>query len=125
MYCGNASDTGTTLVSQTMSRKRYLDIKRFFLKSVMSSRVDHRTAEVQAGLFDLSFLYGLKNGSKRDVIDFCMQMDLIAKEYVCPACDEKMELIECSTLEDGFIWCCSKYGQNAHHIKRSVRKGSW
>ncbi|GBM95020.1 hypothetical protein AVEN_29382-1 [Araneus ventricosus] len=91
----------------------------------MSSRVDHRAAEMQAGLFDLSFLYGLKNGPKRDVIDFCMKMDLIAKEYVCPSCNEKMELSECSTLEDGFIWCCRKYGQNAHHIKRSVRKGSW
>ncbi|GBO15184.1 hypothetical protein AVEN_38646-1 [Araneus ventricosus] len=91
----------------------------------MSSRVDHRAAEMQTGLFDLSFLYGLKNGPKRDVIDFCMKMDLIAKEYVCPACNEKMELSECSTLEDGFIWCCRKYGQNAHHIKRSVRKGSW
>ncbi|GBN83785.1 hypothetical protein AVEN_224994-1 [Araneus ventricosus] len=82
----------------------------FFLKAVMSSRVEHCAAELEAGLYDLSFLYGLKNGRKRDVIDFCMKMYLIAKEYICPACDETMELIECVTLEDGFIWCCRKYG---------------
>ncbi|GBN20309.1 hypothetical protein AVEN_181794-1 [Araneus ventricosus] len=91
----------------------------------MPSRVEHCAAELEAGLYDLSFLYGLKNEPKRDVINFCMKMDLIAKEYICPACDEKMELIECVTPEDGFIWCCRKYGLNAHHIKRSVRKGSW
>ncbi|GBN97961.1 hypothetical protein AVEN_245102-1 [Araneus ventricosus] len=67
---------------------RLIGLFRFFLKYVMSSRDDHRAAELKAGLFDLSFLYGLKNGPKRDVIDFCMKMDLIAKEYVRPVCDE-------------------------------------
>ncbi|GBO04750.1 hypothetical protein AVEN_255465-1 [Araneus ventricosus] len=51
----------------------------------MSSRGDHRTAEFKAGLCDLSFLYGLRNGPKRDVIDFCMKIDLIAKD-----CAEKL-----------------------------------
>ncbi|GBN04151.1 hypothetical protein AVEN_119017-1 [Araneus ventricosus] len=83
---------------------------KFFLKYIMSSCDDHRAAELKAGLFDLSFLYDLKNGPKRDVIDLCMKMDLIAKEYICPTCDEKMELIECPNLDDGFIWCCRKYG---------------
>ncbi|GBM64649.1 hypothetical protein AVEN_91716-1 [Araneus ventricosus] len=91
----------------------------------MSSRGDHRTAELKAGLYDFSFLYDLKNGPKRELIDFRMKMDLIAKEYVCPVCDKKIELIEFLNLDDGFIWCCGKYSQNAHYIKRSVRKGSW
>ncbi|GBM61045.1 hypothetical protein AVEN_264373-1 [Araneus ventricosus] len=52
---------------------------RSFLKSVMSFR-DHRAAELKAGLFNLSLRYGLKNVPKRDVINFCMKMDLIAKE---------------------------------------------
>ncbi|GBN44904.1 hypothetical protein AVEN_16252-1 [Araneus ventricosus] len=29
IYCENAPDTGTTLVSQAMSRKRYFDIKKY------------------------------------------------------------------------------------------------
>ncbi|GBN86375.1 hypothetical protein AVEN_128405-1 [Araneus ventricosus] len=61
---------------------------------VMSSRDNHSTAESQAGLFDLKYLYRLKNGCKKDVIDWCMKMNLIAKEYVCPTCEEKMVLTE-------------------------------
>ncbi|GBN92841.1 hypothetical protein AVEN_115490-1 [Araneus ventricosus] len=55
-----------------------------FLKSVMSSRGVHLAAEFQAGLHDLRFLNGSKNGPETDVIDFCMKMDLTAKEYISP-----------------------------------------
>ncbi|GBN62653.1 RNA-directed DNA polymerase from mobile element jockey [Araneus ventricosus] len=46
----------------------------------MSSRGDQRAAELKTGLCDLSFLYDLKNGPERDVVDFCMKMDVIAKK---------------------------------------------
>ncbi|GBO13305.1 hypothetical protein AVEN_200300-1 [Araneus ventricosus] len=57
--------------------KKYLG--RIFPKSFMSSRGDYRAGELKAGLYDLSFLYDLKNGPKRELIDFCMKMDLIVK----------------------------------------------
>ncbi|GBL95541.1 Transposon Ty3-I Gag-Pol polyprotein [Araneus ventricosus] len=53
----------------------------FFLKSVMSSRRDHRAAELKTGLHVLSFLYDFKKGPERDVIDFCIKMDVIAKIF--------------------------------------------
>ncbi|GBN92361.1 hypothetical protein AVEN_268008-1 [Araneus ventricosus] len=46
----------------------------------MSSRDNHPSAESRAGLFDLEFLYGLKKGPKKDVIDWCMSMNMIAKD---------------------------------------------
>ncbi|GBM05897.1 hypothetical protein AVEN_135265-1 [Araneus ventricosus] len=49
---------------------------------VLSSRDKQRAAESQAGLFDLEYLYELKKGCKKDVIDWCMEMNRIAKEYV-------------------------------------------
>ncbi|GBO43441.1 hypothetical protein AVEN_241714-1 [Araneus ventricosus] len=90
----------------------------------MPSRDKHRAAESQAGLFDLEYLYGLKKGSKEDVIEWCMSMNFIAKEYVCPTCGVKMVLTE-RDGSDGYGWVCRKFGVNAHHVKRSVRKGSW
>ncbi|GBN39308.1 hypothetical protein AVEN_148385-1 [Araneus ventricosus] len=92
---------------------------------VMSSRENHRAAESRAGLFDLEVLYGLKKGPKKDVIDWCMNMNMIAKEYVCPTCGEKMVLCERNDISDGYHWVCRKFGMNAHHVRRSVRKGSW
>ncbi|GBN81747.1 hypothetical protein AVEN_191939-1 [Araneus ventricosus] len=70
---------------------------------VMSSRDVHRAAESQAGLFYLEFLYGLKRGSKKDVIQLCMDMNMIAKEYVCPICGEKMALTQ-RDGSDGYSW---------------------
>ncbi|GBL74685.1 hypothetical protein AVEN_243571-1 [Araneus ventricosus] len=90
----------------------------------MSSRSNHRAAESQAGLFDLEYSYRLKNGCKKDVIDWYMKMNLIAKEYVCPICGEKMVLPE-RDGSDGYSWVCRKYGLNAHYVRKTVRKGSW
>ncbi|GBN42053.1 hypothetical protein AVEN_76335-1 [Araneus ventricosus] len=89
----------------------------------MSSR-EHRAAESQAGLLDLEYLYGLKKVCKKDVIDLCMEMNLFAKEYVCPTCGVKMVLIQ-RDGSDGYSWICRKFGVNSHHVKRTVRKGSW
>ncbi|GBL63932.1 hypothetical protein AVEN_221021-1 [Araneus ventricosus] len=74
---------------------------------VMSYREKHHAFENQAGMYDLEFLYGLKKGSKKDVLEWCMAMDLIAKEYVCPTCGEKMVLTE-RDVPDGYIWIFSK-----------------
>ncbi|GBN96596.1 hypothetical protein AVEN_242579-1 [Araneus ventricosus] len=86
----------------------------------MSSREKHRAAESQAGLFDLEYFYELK----KYVIDCCMKMNLIAKEYVCPTCGVKMVLTE-RDVSDGYSCVCRKFGVNAHHVRRTVRKGSW
>ncbi|GBO29801.1 hypothetical protein AVEN_188023-1 [Araneus ventricosus] len=72
---------------------------------VTSCHVKHRAFESQAGMFDLEFLYGLKKGSKKEVIEWCMGMDMIAKEYVCPTCGEKMVLTE-KNCSDGYAWVC-------------------
>ncbi|GBN72067.1 hypothetical protein AVEN_19977-1 [Araneus ventricosus] len=53
-----------------------------------------------------------------------MSMNMIAKVYVCPTCGEKMVLTGRDGL-DGYSWVCRKFGVNAHHVRRSVRKGSW
>ncbi|GBN48473.1 hypothetical protein AVEN_210071-1 [Araneus ventricosus] len=90
----------------------------------MSCCVKHRPFESQAGMYDSEFLYGLKKGSKKEVIEWCMGMDMIAKEFVCPTCGEKMVLTE-ENCSDGYAWVCRKFGVNEHHIKRTVRKGSW
>ncbi|GBN48033.1 hypothetical protein AVEN_273888-1, partial [Araneus ventricosus] len=91
---------------------------------VMSSHAKHRAAESQAGLFDLEFLYGLKKGSKKDLIEWCIGMNLIAKEYVCPTCRVKMVLTE-RDGSDGYVSVCRKFGVNAHHVRKTVRKVSW
>ncbi|GBN24775.1 hypothetical protein AVEN_11507-1 [Araneus ventricosus] len=90
----------------------------------MSCRVKHRAFESQAGMYVSEFLYGLKKGSKKEVIEWRMCMDMIAKEYVCPTCGEKMILTE-NNCSDDYAWVCRKFGVNEHHIKRTVRKGSW
>ncbi|GBM51511.1 hypothetical protein AVEN_71629-1 [Araneus ventricosus] len=89
----------------------------------MSSRDKHRAAESQVGMFDLEYLYGLKKGYKKDVIDWCMEMNLIAKEHVCLTCGVKMVLTE-RDGSDGYSWVCRKFGVNAHHARRTVRNGS-
>ncbi|GBM60772.1 hypothetical protein AVEN_182275-1 [Araneus ventricosus] len=90
----------------------------------MSSCDQHRAAESQACLFDLEHLYGLKKGCKEDVIDWCMEMNLITKEYACPTCAVKMVLTERDGL-DGYTRFCRKFGVNAHHVRKTMRKGSW
>ncbi|GBM10882.1 hypothetical protein AVEN_42136-1 [Araneus ventricosus] len=90
----------------------------------MSSSDEHRAAESQAGMFDLKYLYGLKKGCQKDVIDWCMEMNLIAKEYVCPTCGAKMILTN-RYGSDGYSWVCRKFVVHAHHVRRTVRKGSW
>ncbi|GBM58641.1 hypothetical protein AVEN_251912-1 [Araneus ventricosus] len=49
---------------------------------------------------------------------------MIAKEYACPTCGEKMVLTERDGSDD-YSWVCRKFGVNAHHFRRTVRKGSW
>ncbi|GBN86012.1 hypothetical protein AVEN_27743-1 [Araneus ventricosus] len=79
----------------------------------MSYRVVHLAAEILAEFYDFSFLYGLQNVRKTDVIDFCMKMDLIAKEYERQTHGEKMDLMERHDLDDGFICCSRNYGSES------------
>jgi len=58
----------------------------------MASREIQRAAELRAGVYDYEYLIGLKNGRKKSVLDFCMEKNLIASQYVCPKCGENMSL---------------------------------
>lgn len=68
-------------------------------------------------------LLGLK--SKKEIIDWCMDKGLITKEYFCPKCDQRMILKECKDVGDGYVWICRTKIDNAHYVKRSLRRGSW
>lgn len=74
---------------------------------------------------NLKFLYDLGNNGKKAVIDWCMHEGLISNMYKCPVCAKGMSLVERNDRSDGFEWVCRVKGANAHHIKRSIRKGSW
>ncbi|VDM26724.1 unnamed protein product [Toxocara canis] len=80
---------------------------------------------------DLACLYRLKLVSELgpegqlQVIDFCMNLGLIAKEYACPQCGKSMVLHERPGVIDGYEWICRAYVGSTHHVKRSLRKGSW
>ncbi|KFM62468.1 hypothetical protein X975_19769, partial [Stegodyphus mimosarum] len=55
-----------------------------------------------------------------------MNEGLIASNYECPTCDERMGLYERkSAVLDGFEWRCRKKGVNAHDVCRSIRKNLW
>ncbi|GBN15448.1 hypothetical protein AVEN_235859-1 [Araneus ventricosus] len=77
--------------------------------------------------YDTKFLVanpGFATGLKKDMIDWCMEMNTSAKEYVCPTCGVKTVLTE-RNGSDGYSWVCRKFGVIAHHVRRTVRKGSW
>ncbi|GBM88543.1 hypothetical protein AVEN_86736-1 [Araneus ventricosus] len=84
--------------------------------------IQQRESADNAGVYDLSVLYRLRDGSQIDVIIFRMDVNLFGKEYVCCKCGEKMVLCERNDIFDGFNWVCRK---SDHYIKRTVRKGSW
>lgn len=67
-------------------------------------------------------LCGLSNDPD-GVIEWCMDVGLIASRYVCPVCGEEMKLSERMDLIDKKEWHCNRNG----HMKcnRSIRKGSW
>ncbi|KFM76320.1 hypothetical protein X975_13764, partial [Stegodyphus mimosarum] len=54
-----------------------------------------------------------------------MHESLISSRYVCPVCMKDMRLIDRKDRSDGYEWICREKGVNAHHCKRSVRKGTW
>lgn len=74
---------------------------------------------------NLKFFFNLERDGKRRVIEWCMEKGLIASRYECPRCNCDMKLKERKDAQDGFEWRCQKTGENAHLVKRSVRKGSW
>nr|XP_042902419.1 uncharacterized protein LOC122270154 [Parasteatoda tepidariorum] len=54
-----------------------------------------------------------------------MNEGLISNRYKCPVCGKDISLVERKDRSDGFEWVCRVKGSNAHHIKRSIREGSW
>uniref|UniRef100_A0A0M3ICP9 DDE_Tnp_IS1595 domain-containing protein n=1 Tax=Ascaris lumbricoides TaxID=6252 RepID=A0A0M3ICP9_ASCLU len=85
----------------------------------MSGKID------LACLFKLKFLSEMSGEGQLQVLDFCMHLGIIAKEYTCPECGKKMSLHERPGVIDKYEWVCRKYGPSMHYVKRSVRKGSW
>ncbi|GBM51364.1 hypothetical protein AVEN_110814-1 [Araneus ventricosus] len=69
--------------------------------------------------------YQLKTADAKVVLQWCMDQGLIASGYQCPKCKQPMVLTPRADNCDKFTWVCRIRGQNAHHVKRSVRTGSW
>ena len=63
---------------------------------------------------------------KSGVIEWLMDMKLIANNRLCPQCDSGMKLVECFDRSDGWKWECRKQIRGKRHtIELSIRKGSW
>ena len=63
---------------------------------------------------------------KEMFIQWLMDERLIAKERLCPMCDERMTLTRCSDRSDLFKWECRKQEKGKRHkAEISIRKSSW
>ena len=59
-------------------------------------------------------------------IHWLMDEGLIAKERLCPMCEEGMTLTRCADRSDLFRWECRKQEKGKRHkAEISIRKGSW
>ncbi|XP_073996546.1 uncharacterized protein [Rhodnius prolixus] len=59
------------------------------------------------------------------VLQFCMDVALIGRRYVCPKCGCDMKLSKQNSAIDKYEWRCRVYSTPSHDLRRSVRKGSW
>lgn len=59
---------------------------------------------------------------KDGMVQWCMNMGLISRQYECPMCGSHMKLVKLVKGSDGKQWRCKN---NGHDVKRSIRKGSW
>ncbi|GBN42124.1 hypothetical protein AVEN_156783-1 [Araneus ventricosus] len=73
----------------------------------------------------LSTYHQLQTAEAKVVFQWCVDQGLIASGYKCPKCTRQMVLRPRRDISDGFNWVCRVHGQNAHHMKRSSRAGSW
>ncbi|KAL9952487.1 hypothetical protein ACROYT_G039751 [Oculina patagonica] len=63
---------------------------------------------------------------KEMFINWLMDEGLIAKERLCPKCEEGMTLTKCADRSDSFKWECRKQVKGERHkAEISIRKGSW
>ena len=63
---------------------------------------------------------------KEMFIHWLMDEGLIAKERLCPMCEEGMTLTRCADRSDLFRWECRKQEKGKRHkAEISIRKGSW
>lgn len=67
-------------------------------------------------------LVRVRDGSARSIIDYCMNLGLLSRRYVCPKCGKDMYLRPRSDINDQFEWVCRS---SDHRVKRSIRSGTW
>ena len=67
--------------------------------------------------------------NKLELVKWCQEKGILAKNYLCPKCLEPMRLCESSsknTSSDGFVWKCRRrIDKRLHQVERSIRKGSF
>ncbi|KFM66185.1 hypothetical protein X975_01308, partial [Stegodyphus mimosarum] len=74
--------------------------------------------------YTLEFFSLLNAKGNKEFIQWCMKERLIASNYECPKCNERMGLYkQKSVVLDGFEWKCREKGVN--NVCRSIRKNSW
>ncbi|GFW21541.1 uncharacterized protein TNCV_1533641 [Trichonephila clavipes] len=78
-------------------------------------------SEATTGFF---VLLGTKG--KKETLEWCMKVNLIASRYECPRCKKNMRLQKRKGMVDGYEWRCRNQSKdNRHDVVRSVRKGTW
>ncbi|GBL88835.1 hypothetical protein AVEN_158949-1 [Araneus ventricosus] len=80
---------------------------------------------ISGNIGSLSTYHQLEAAEAKVAFHWCVEQGLIASGYECPKCKQQMVLTRRSDISDDFNWACSVRGQNGHHIKRSIRAGSW
>lgn len=74
----------------------------------------------------ITFKLLLTKLSDQDIlIEWCMNVGLIANRYECCKCGDNMKLYKRTDVIDGFSWRCQKFGENKHDVRRRLRKGTW
>ncbi|GBN24084.1 hypothetical protein AVEN_15284-1 [Araneus ventricosus] len=80
---------------------------------------------ISGNIGSLSTYHQLETAEAKVVFHWCVEQGLIASGYECPKCRQQTVLTRRSDISDGFNLACHVRGQNGHHIKRSIRAGSW
>ncbi|XP_055953061.1 uncharacterized protein LOC129988815 [Argiope bruennichi] len=93
-----------------------------WMKGQWNGKVYYSPAQWMKGDWNGDFFYELCKLGDMACVKFCMDNGLISKRYECPKCGDEMKLSD----YNGVLWICRKKGgADPHHIKRSLRKGTW
>ncbi|CAL1266595.1 unnamed protein product [Larinioides sclopetarius] len=107
-----------------MGKKRKAEEETTKQSSIESYSSDKKTV-ISNNIGSLETYYQLKAADPKVVLQWCMDQGLIASGYSCPKCKQPMVLTPKADTGDKFTWACRVNGPIAHHVKRSVRTGSW